>query len=133
MKDKSDIVKAWIRKAESDLINATNSINIKPKPPLDTVCFHAQQCAEKYLKAYLVQYEINFEKTHNLGELVLLAAKVDEDFQEIIDISEKLTDYAVDIRYPFLLEEPTKEEARETIEMAEKIKKFVLSKLPKES
>ncbi len=132
MKDKSDIVKAWIRKAESDLINATNSINIKPKPPLDTVCFHAQQCAEKYLKAYLVQYEINFEKTHNLGELVLLAAKVDEDFQEIIDISEKLTDYAVDIRYPFLLEEPTKEEARETIEMAEKIKKFVLSKLPKE-
>jgi len=63
----------------------------------------------------------------------LLAAKVDEDFQEIIDISEKLTDYAVDIRYPFLLEEPTKEEARETIEMAEKIKKFVLSKLPKES
>ena len=133
MKDKSDIVKAWIRKAENDLINATNSINIKPKPPLDTVCFHAQQCAEKYLKAYLVQYEINFEKTHNLGELVLLAVKVDEDFQEIIDISEKLTDYAVDIRYPFLLEEPTKEEARETIEMAEKIKKFVLSKLPKES
>ena len=132
MKDKSDIVKAWIRKAENDLINATNSINIKPKPPLDTVCFHAQQCAEKYLKAYLVQYEINFEKTHNLGELVLLAVKVDEDFQEIIDISEKLTDYAVDIRCPFLLEEPTKEEARETIEMAEKIKKFVLSTLLKE-
>ena len=131
MKDKSDIVKAWIRKAGNDLINATNSINIKPKPPLDTVCFHAQQCAEKYLKAYLVQCGINFEKTHDLGELVLLAAKVDGDFQEIIDISEKLTDYAVDIRYPLLLEEPTEEEARETIEMAEKIKEFVLSKLPR--
>jgi len=75
MKDKSDIVKAWIRKAENDLINATNSINIKPKPPLDTVCFHAQQCTEKYLKAYLVQCGINFEKIHDLGELVLLAIK----------------------------------------------------------
>jgi len=48
MKEKIDLVKLWIRKAENDLINAKHSINIKPKPPLDTICFHAQQCAEKY-------------------------------------------------------------------------------------
>ena len=41
-----------------------------------------------------------------------------------------LTDYAVDIRYPFLIEEPTIEEAKEAIEMAEKIKKFILKRLP---
>jgi len=42
MKEKIDLVKLWTRKAENDLINAKHSINIKPKPPLDTICFHAQ-------------------------------------------------------------------------------------------
>jgi len=45
-------------------------------------------------------------------------------------MSRRLTDYAVDVRYPMLLEEPTIEEAKEAIEMAEKIKKFVLKRLP---
>lgn len=58
MKGKIDLVKLGISKAENDIINAENSINIKPKPPLDTVCFHPQQCAEKYVKAFLVHYEI---------------------------------------------------------------------------
>jgi len=135
MKERIDLVKLWIEKAENDLINAKHSINIKPKPPLDTVCFHAQQCAEKYLKAFLVFHEIEFEKIHDLGELISLAASTDRNFFDIIEYGEKLTDYAVDIRYPLLLEEPTEGEAKEAIEMAIKIvaikiKKFVLSRLP---
>jgi len=59
----------------------------------------------------------------------LLAAKVDKDFEKILDISEKLTDYAVDIRYPLLLEDPTSEEAEEAIKMAEKIKEMVQNKI----
>ena len=47
MKERIDLMKLWIKKAESDLITAQNSVNIKPKPPLDAVCFHTQQCAEK--------------------------------------------------------------------------------------
>jgi HEPN domain-containing protein len=62
MKGKIDLTKLWIKKAENDLITAKNSLNIKPEPPLDTICFHAQQCAEKYLKAFLVYHEIEFEK-----------------------------------------------------------------------
>ena len=130
MKGKLDLVKGWIKKAENDLINAENSINIKPIPPLDTVCFHAQQCAEKYLKAYLVYCGIEFEKIHDLLELARLASKKDKDFEQIFDICEKLTYYAVDVRYPFLMEEPTEEEAREAIDMAKKIKDFVIKKLP---
>ena len=53
MKDKISLIKLWVKKAESDFITAYNSLKIKPHPPLDTVCFHAQQCAEKYLKASL--------------------------------------------------------------------------------
>lgn len=130
MKDKTDLVKAWIKKAENDLITAKWSIKIKPEPPLDIVCFHAQQCAEKYLKAYLVYHDIEFEKTHDLRKLVLLCSKVKKEFLEILETSKRLTDYAVDVRYPLLIEEPTLQEAEEAIEMAEKIKKFVLGRLP---
>lgn len=130
MKEKVELVMQWIKKAENDLINAQNSIKITPNPPLDTVCFHAQQCAEKYLKAFLVFHSIGFEKIHDLGELINIASKVDKTFLEIIEAGEKLTDYAVDIRYPMLIEEPTEEEAKEAIEIAIKIKNFVLERLP---
>jgi len=55
MKGKIDLTKLWIKKAENDLITAKDSLNIKPVPPLDTICFHAQQCAEKYLKGFLLR------------------------------------------------------------------------------
>ncbi len=44
--DKLNVVKAWFKKAENDLINAENTIKME-SPPTDTICFHAQQCAEK--------------------------------------------------------------------------------------
>jgi len=133
MKEKIDLVKLWLKKADNDLINAKHTINIKPKPPLDTVCFHAQQCSEKYLKAFLVFNEIEFEKIHDLGELVQLAMKVDESFNQIIEFGEKLTPYAVEIRYPgILVDEPTIERAKDAIEMAVKIKTFILERLPLE-
>lgn len=130
MRGKIDLVKLWIKKAENDLITAKNSIKIEPEPPLDTVCFHAQQCAEKYLKAFLIYHNIEFEKTHDLRELVLLCSKVEKEFMDILEMSKKLVDYAVDVRYPLSIEEPTLEETKEAIEIAEKIKKFVLERLP---
>jgi len=130
MKEKADLVRQWMKKAENDLINAKNSINIKPKPPLDTVCFHAQQCAEKYLKAFLTFHEIEFEKTHDISDLLLLASKVDEGFVRLLEEGKLLTPYAVEVRYPVLFEEPTFEEAKKAIEIAEKIREFVLERLP---
>jgi HEPN domain-containing protein len=50
--DKLVLVKAWFKKAENDLINAEHTMTMA-EPPTDTVCFHAQQCAEKYLKGFL--------------------------------------------------------------------------------
>lgn len=46
--------RAWIKKAEGDLKTAEHALTLKERCPFDTVCFHAQQCAEKYLKALLV-------------------------------------------------------------------------------
>lgn len=59
-----------------------------------------------------------------------MAAEVDHDFEGIIELGEKLTPYAVEIRYPgVLVEEPTIDRAKEAIEIALKIKEFVLLKL----
>jgi HEPN domain-containing protein len=100
MKEKMEIVSAWIRKAESDLITAQHSLNIRRNTPYDTICFHAQQCAEKYPKAFLTFHEIEFEKIHDLKKLISLAPKVDKVFIEVLELADKLTDYAVDIRHP---------------------------------
>ena len=47
--------RAWVKKAESDLKTAEHTLTLKERCPFDTVCFHAQQCAEKYFKALLCQ------------------------------------------------------------------------------
>lgn len=49
--DKLYVVRSWFRKAENDLITAENTMKMK-NPPTDTICFHAQQCAEKYIEIY---------------------------------------------------------------------------------
>ncbi len=105
-------------------------INVGKSPPLDVVCFHAQQSAEKYIKAFLTYGELEFEKTHDLGELIGIASAVDKDFLQILEFGDRLTDYAVEVRYPLVSEEPTLEEAKEAIKMAEEIKEFVLKRLP---
>jgi HEPN domain-containing protein len=55
----------WVVKAEEDFILAR--VSARKKPPLAYgICFHAQQCAEKYLKAILVAKQQTFPKTHDL-------------------------------------------------------------------
>lgn len=89
----------WIAKAESDLTNAVLTLKAGATAPTDTICFHAQQCAEKYLKALLAYLDIDPPKTHDLRKLVsLLPAK----FLPVItnDEQDRLTSYATDTRYP---------------------------------
>jgi len=130
MKEKIELVEAWIKKAENDLIAARHLLTVKPDPLPDAACFHAHQCAEKYLKAYLTYNGIEFRKTHDLGELIGLATKIDKSFADLMKVGERLTDYAVDVRYPMFFEEPTIEEAKEAIEIAERVKRFILERLP---
>jgi HEPN domain-containing protein len=117
-----DIVLNWIKKAESDLKTAKDEIQTE-NPAEDTICFHSQQCIEKYLK---------FGKTHNIAELIELCKEIDEDFEKLYDIkAESLTPYAVEIRYPDEFYFPSLEEAKEAIKIAEEVKSFVIEKLNK--
>lgn len=59
----------WVEKSEDDWAVVQQLMQV-PNPIYDAVCFHAQQCAEKYLKAFLEEHSIVFPKTHDLIELL---------------------------------------------------------------
>ena len=64
------IVKEWVVKAEGDMTCLEREWRARKNPVYDAVCFHAQQCVEKYLKACLQEAGIEFEKTHKLVYLL---------------------------------------------------------------
>src|SRR2546422_10284187 len=63
----------WIEKAEGDWTSAQREYRARQRPNYDAACFHAQQCAERYLKARLEEAGIAFSRTHNLTSLLTLA------------------------------------------------------------
>lgn len=64
--ERAAVAQEWIAKAEDDLLNATHTPTLGARCPTDTVCLHAQQCAEKYLRALLSLRVIDFARTHDL-------------------------------------------------------------------
>ncbi|HIE51422.1 MAG TPA: HEPN domain-containing protein [Armatimonadetes bacterium] len=80
MKQPGDISQ-WVRKAEEDYLSATTMIRKRKYTAPDNVCFCAQQCIEKYLKAFLVYHRVAFPKTHFLEVLLDLAVQVDPSLE----------------------------------------------------
>jgi HEPN domain-containing protein len=126
------LVRNWIARAESDLKIAGDEIKTED-PATDAVCFHAQQCVEKYLKAYLIFHQRHFKKTHNIARLIELCKEISQDFDSLYQIeADTLTGYAVDIRYGDEFYFPSIEETESALEIAEKVKSFVSNKLREE-
>lgn len=99
-------------------------------PATDMVCFHMQQCVEKYLKAYLIFHGKEISKTHNISLLISQCMTIDNSFEILNnDKIENLTDYAVEARYPDDFYMPTAEETEKAIKLAETVKQFVSKKL----
>jgi len=71
------LTREWIKKADGDFAIAGRELRVRKSPVYDAVCFHAQQCAEKYLKALLQENERHIPKIHNLIELLKLGKEVD--------------------------------------------------------
>ncbi len=67
------ITQEWVDKAEGDWAVLNREIQVQNMPNYDLVCFLAQQCAEKYLKARLQEDSVAFPKTHDLTLLLTLA------------------------------------------------------------
>ena len=90
----------WVEKAEVDW-KAAIDLNLRRRDPLpDPVCFHCQQCAEKYLKAYLVSKQTSPPRVHGLLELLDLCMQHDSSLAAQIPLIDTLNSYAVSVRYP---------------------------------
>ena len=126
--DEKNTIQRWLIKAENDLLIARAALSLE-NPVTDSACFHAQQCAEKCLKAYLVYMNQHIAKTHDLSRIVELCERIDPDFSVIYDAAEELSDYAVETRYPDEWHEISLEEANEAVQQAEKIKMFTKGKI----
>ncbi|OIO97498.1 MAG: hypothetical protein AUK03_02425 [Anaerolineae bacterium CG2_30_64_16] len=87
-----------------------------------SACFHAQQCAEKYLKALLVSGGHAFSKVHDLLVLSDECAQAGILVAVSEDLLSSLSYYAVRVRYPG--EDPTPDEAREAIDTARAVRRF---------
>jgi HEPN domain-containing protein len=105
----------WLRRAHSDL--ALASIALPAGVLYTELCFHAQQAAEKSIKAVLVHYGIEFRKVHNIDYLLTLLPKEVLLPPEVAD-AVGLTSYAVALRYPGDYEDVTEEAYREAIQAA---------------
>ena len=66
----------WVQKAEGDMNTARRESIVKKDPNHDAVCFHAQQCAEKYLKALFIETGLPLTRTHDLEILLSLLQNV---------------------------------------------------------
>jgi len=94
------ITREWVEKAEGDWNSALREIRARKHPNYDSACFHAQQCAEKYMKAVLCETGMLIDKVHDLGK-VLDQVKVANPMWEVLrPAAIVLTDYGVRFRYP---------------------------------
>ncbi len=123
------VIREWLVKADNDLLTAAHTLTLGAACPTETVCFHAQQCVEKYLKALLVFRAIPLPKTHNIRALrVLLPAK----FRPKLDstVQDRLTEFATVMRYPSAGPDIALAEARKTVTIARRVRKEMRKHLP---
>jgi HEPN domain-containing protein len=121
-------VRLWIEKADHDLGTATLTHSHIPAYK-DTICFHCQQAIEKYLKAYLVFLGVEFRPVHDLIYLLDLASSSDRFSSDFYDMADKIDGFAVQIRYPDSIIEPSDEEVNSSIEYAKRFRKAVLNRM----
>ena len=90
----------WVLKAEGDFTSAQRELKARKSPNFDAACFHAQQCAEKYLKARLQKAGIPFGRSHHLSTLLDLVLPLELMWEVCRADLTILTAFAVEFRYP---------------------------------
>jgi HEPN domain-containing protein len=115
----------WLAYADDDLRLARHGLSMTiARPPYRLIAYHAQQCAEKCLKAFLVLRGVDFPYTHNMGHLLDLCAAQDA-WDETLRDAEELTPFAITARYPGEDEAVTPAEALRAIETADRVRATV--------
>jgi HEPN domain-containing protein len=90
----------WVAKAEGDFATMERESRARKNPNYDGVCFHAQQCAEKYLKARLSEAGIGVAKIHDLVALLEQVLPLEPSWESFRADLAFLTDFSISYRYP---------------------------------
>jgi HEPN domain-containing protein len=124
---RADAARQLAAKAENDLTSAR--ILLDQSGPVDGICFHTQQTAEKLLKSLLTLHGAEYPFTHDVGELLLLSVEYAPALEKYNDTLPALTDYAVAARYDDLLL-PDREDAARNLEIVERLRHDVYATFP---
>jgi len=121
-------MRQWVEKAEEDYKNAEYTLTLEEDCPVSTVCFHSQQCIEKYLKALLICHSVQVPKSHDLIELYHRLAPENRPAlsQEGLAI---LNRYAVESRYPGGWEVILRSEAEDAFRIARTLRQAISGNL----
>lgn len=114
------LTREWIKKAEEDFVAAERLARIRKPPIWNIVCFHCQQCIEKYLKACLQEKERDIPKTHNLSLLLELLLPEEPLWEALRHSLNLLNGFAVEFRYPG--ESATLKDARNALALCKKLR-----------
>ena len=125
----NDTVKEWIDKAERDLATARRELAAVEQANYDAVCFHAQQCIEKLMKALLIHLGVIPTKTHDLSFLDQLLTPICPKWSWPSDDLRFLSRAAVAFRYPG--ESADREEAAQAFDIATRVREKLLLLLKK--
>ena len=117
----------WVAKAEGDFASARRELRARRDPNYDSACFHAQQTAEKYLKAHLQEQGATIPRTHNLIELLRLCTLFEPQFHSLRSDLILIDRYAVSYRYPG--DSADKEEARQAVRASSSVRAFIRKQL----
>jgi HEPN domain-containing protein len=117
----------WVNKAKGDFATAERELRVTLAPNYDAVCFHAQQCVEKYLKARLQEAGIQFGRTHDLTALLNLALTLDPAWDAMRPDLQALTAFAVAYRYPG--DAADKGEAQEAVNKCRSVRQTIRAAL----
>lgn len=105
----------WLNRARSDLLLARSE---EEGIYLEDLCFHAQQAAEKAIKALLIRHDVEFPYVHDIAELLTLLEKAGHRIPESLRRVETLTRFAVFTRYPGIAAPIIHEEYEEAVQVS---------------
>ena len=117
-----EITCEWTDKAEGDFVTAVREAQAQPAN-FDAAAFHAQQAVEKYLKARLVEEDIDFPKTHDLVIILRLVLPLEPAWGHLQNDLDALTALGIEVRYPGTCAD--REDAEEAIRTARRVRDLV--------
>jgi HEPN domain-containing protein len=120
----NETVREWVAKAEGDFRTAGREIEVEVGPNYDAVCYHAQQCIEKLMKALLIEHGVVPPRTHDLVQLDQLLTPLISAWSWPVEELRLLTRAAVEFRYPG--ESADKDEAAEAFEVCARLRAQLL-------